>query len=89
LQQAETLRERFEAAFWCDDLSTYALALVGAKKPCRVVASNAGHAPLTGIADPDRARRVAQTLLGAACFSGWGGADGRGFGGTLQSHVVS
>jgi glycogen debranching enzyme len=71
-QQAATLRERFEAAFWCEDLSTYALALDGAKKPCRVVASNAGHALLTGIADPAHARRVAETLLGVGCFSGWG-----------------
>jgi glycogen debranching enzyme len=72
LQQAETLREKFETAFWCEDLSTYALALDGAKRPCRVIASNAGHALLTGIADPGRARRVAETLLGRACFSGWG-----------------
>jgi len=71
-RQAAALREKFEAAFWCEELSTYALALDGAKKPCRVVASNAGHALLTGIANPARARRVAQTLLGAACFSGWG-----------------
>jgi len=71
-QQAAALREQFEAAFWCEELSTYALALDGAKKPCRVVASNAGHALLTGIAEPAHARRVAQTLLGAACFSGWG-----------------
>src|SRR5436190_9788603 len=72
MQQAETLRERFEAAFWCEDLSTYALALDGAKRPCRVVASNAGHALLTGIADPTRAARVADTLLSVGCFSGWG-----------------
>jgi glycogen debranching enzyme len=72
LQQAETLREKFETAFWCEDLSIYALALDGAKRPCRVVASNAGHALLTGIADPGRARRVAETHLGGACFSGWG-----------------
>jgi glycogen debranching enzyme len=72
LQQASELRDRFEAAFWCEELSTYALALDGAKKPCRVVASNAGHALLTGIADPVHARRVAETLLGGACFSGWG-----------------
>jgi glycogen debranching enzyme len=71
-QQAAALREKFEAAFWCEDLSTYALALDGAKRPCRVVASNAGHALLTGIAGPRRARRVAETLLGSACFSGWG-----------------
>jgi glycogen debranching enzyme len=71
-RQAEALREHFESVFWCEELSTYALALDGAKRPCRVVASNAGHALLTGIADPDRARRVAETLLGVACFSGWG-----------------
>jgi glycogen debranching enzyme len=71
-QQAETLRERFEAAFWCEELSSFALALDGAKKPCRVIASNAGHALFTGIAEPAHARRVAETLLGSACFSGWG-----------------
>ena len=71
-QQAQALRRRFEAAFWCEDLSTYALALDGDKQPCRVVASNAGQALLTGIAGRERARRVAQTLMGAACFSGWG-----------------
>ncbi len=70
--QAEQLRERFEAAFWCEDLSIYALALDGGKKPCRVVSSNAGHVLLSGIADPDRAGRVADTLLGTSCFSGWG-----------------
>jgi glycogen debranching enzyme len=70
--QADRLREQFEAAFWCDDLSIYALALDGAKRPCRVISSNAGHALLTGIADPARARRVADTLLDKACFSGWG-----------------
>jgi glycogen debranching enzyme len=71
-QEAERLRESFEAAFWCDDLSTYALALDGAKKPCRVISSSAGHVLLTGIADLERAKRVADTLLGIGCFSGWG-----------------
>jgi glycogen debranching enzyme len=70
--EAEVLRERFEAAFWCDGLSTYALALDGDKKPCRVISSNAGHSLLTGIADRSRAERVAETLLGTGCFSGWG-----------------
>lgn len=70
--QAEVLREQFEAAFWCDELSVYALALDGAKKPCRVISSNAGHALLTGIAQPARAERVARTLLDTGCFSGWG-----------------
>jgi glycogen debranching enzyme len=71
-RQAERLRQQFEAAFWCDDLSTYALALDGTKKACRVISSNAGHALLTGIASPERAEGVAETLLGTGCFSGWG-----------------
>jgi glycogen debranching enzyme len=70
--QADALRENFEAKFWCEDLSVYALALDGTKQPCRVVSSNSGQVLLTGIAGAERAHRVAQTLLGPACFSGWG-----------------
>ena len=71
-KQAETLRRRFEKAFWCDDLSTYALALDGHKQPCRVRSSNAGHCLFTGIATAERARRVATTLTDETSFSGWG-----------------
>jgi glycogen debranching enzyme len=70
--QADALRENFEAKFWCEELSAYALALDGAKQPCRVVSSNSGQVLLTGIAGEERAQRVAQTLLGPACYSGWG-----------------
>jgi glycogen debranching enzyme len=66
------LRERFERAFWCEDLGTYALALDGDKRPCRVRASNAGHCLLTGLAMPEHARRAARTLLDRESFSGWG-----------------
>jgi glycogen debranching enzyme len=48
------------------------LALDGDKKPCRVRASNAGHALFTGIALPERAPAVAATLLSDSFFSGWG-----------------
>ncbi len=70
--QAEDLRERFERAFWCEELGTYALALDGAKRPCRVRSSNAGHLLWSGIVRPDRAERVGQTLLSPDLFSGWG-----------------
>jgi glycogen debranching enzyme len=70
--QAETLRANFEAAFWDSNLATYVLALDGKKTPCNVRASNAGHCLFTRIASPDRARLVAQTLLGPDFFSGWG-----------------
>ena len=70
--RAEELAARFDAAFWCDDLGSYALALDGEKRPCRVRASNAGHALWTGIAGPERAARLARTLMGPSSFSGWG-----------------
>lgn len=70
--QARTLAQRFEDAFWCDDLGTYALALDGAGEACRVRASNAGHCLFAGIAAPDRARSVGRVLLGPELFSGWG-----------------
>lgn len=70
--QAKSLRQRFEQAFWCEELSTYALALDGRKRPCRVRASNAGHCLFTGIAGTERAHRVGQTLMGKDFFSGWG-----------------
>ena len=69
---AQRLAERFEAAFWCDELQSYALALDGAKEPCRVRTSNAGQVLFTGIARPDRAKLVADGLLRPRFFSGWG-----------------
>ena len=63
---------QFEQAFWCEEIGTYALALDGEKRPCRVRASNAGHALFTGIASPERARRVAASLMSPEGFSGWG-----------------
>lgn len=69
---AESLRERFEETFWCEDLGTYALALDGAKQPCRVRSSNAGHVLFAGMASDQRARQVAATLMSPSGFSGWG-----------------
>src|SRR6185437_6180670 len=56
--KAEKLRELFDEEF-----GTYILALDGDKRPCRVRASNAGHALFTGIAYPERAERVVSTLM--------------------------
>jgi glycogen debranching enzyme len=70
--EAAELLNRFEEAFWCEDLSTYALALDGNKKPCRVRASNAGHCLFTEIASPEKARLVTHTLMSRDFFTGWG-----------------
>lgn len=71
-QAASTLRERFDRAFWCDEIASYALALDGNKQPCQVRASNAGHALFGGIALPERAAKVAATLMSEGSFGGWG-----------------
>jgi len=70
--EAELLADRFEQAFWCDDLGTYALALDGAKQPCRVRSSNAGQLLFSGIVRQDRARLVAADLMRPHFFTGWG-----------------
>jgi glycogen debranching enzyme len=70
--QATTLAERFEAAFWCPEIDTYALALDGDKRPCRVRTSNAGQLLFTGIISPQRAAIVTGELMRPRFFSGWG-----------------
>jgi glycogen debranching enzyme len=70
--EAHRLAERFEAAFWCPELDTYALALDGDKQPCRVRTSNAGQLLFTGIVREDRARLVAADLMRQHFFTGWG-----------------
>ncbi|MGC1370637.1 MAG: amylo-alpha-1,6-glucosidase [Candidatus Sulfotelmatobacter sp.] len=70
--EAENLRAKFEGHFWCEEISTYALALDGHKRPCRVRTSNAGQCLYTGIASPEHAKRVAETLFQPESFNGWG-----------------
>jgi glycogen debranching enzyme len=72
LEQARRLKEKFNQVFWCEEISSYALALDGEKRPCRVVASNAGHALFARIASDEYGRRVADRLMSDDMFSGWG-----------------
>ena len=69
---ADALRTRFNEAFWCEEIGSYAIALDGKKKQCRVRTSNAGHALYCGVATRDLARRVSQTLLDVHSYCGWG-----------------
>jgi len=71
-QEAQELRQRFLEAFWCDEISSYALALDGAKRPCKVRSSNAGHCLITGIATPEHANLIAAQLTSDVFFTGWG-----------------
>ncbi|GIW53270.1 MAG: amylo-alpha-1,6-glucosidase [Gemmatimonadales bacterium] len=71
-QKAKRLEEKIERDFWLEDLGTYALALDGEKRPCRVRTSNAGHLLWARVAAEQRARRTAETLMDSNGFSGWG-----------------
>ena len=71
-REAESLRQRFEEAFWCDAISFYALALDKDKRQCRVRSSNAGHCLFTGIAQPERAWKLITAFSEENFFSGWG-----------------
>jgi glycogen debranching enzyme len=71
-QQAQRLKVRFQEMYWCEELSTYALALDRQKSMCQVRTSNAGQCLFGGIATPGRAKRVAASLFDEDSFSGWG-----------------
>jgi len=70
--RADALAERVERVFWLEEMNTYALALDGEKKPCRVRASNAGHVLFSGMTSQARAERLAASLMTPQSFSDWG-----------------
>src|SRR5437762_7650810 len=70
-EQAERLRERFDRDFWVDE-GYYALALQQGNRQAAVLSSNAGHALWSGIAEPERAGKIAKWLLSDEMFNGWG-----------------
>jgi glycogen debranching enzyme len=72
LERADELRAKFERTFWCEELSSYALALDGNKRRCKVRTSNPGHCLFAGIVSEQHAERVSTTLMGDALFAGWG-----------------
>jgi glycogen debranching enzyme len=71
-EKAAALFERFNGAFWNEELGFYAYGLDGDKKQVLSVASNVGHCLWTGLIRPDRAQRVVERLMAPDMFSGWG-----------------
>jgi glycogen debranching enzyme len=72
-REAQELRERFNRDFWLDDKGVYAVCLQGDdNRPAETVTSNAGQVLWSGIADPDKAKRVAERLMAQDMFNGWG-----------------
>lgn len=69
---AAALQERFDAAFWCDDLGTYAMALAKDGTPIRSVGSNPLHTLASGLAPRERRAAIVERLFRPDMFSGWG-----------------
>jgi len=71
-EAARRLKRAFNQAFWLPERGWYAVALDRDKRPVDALTSNIGHCLWTGIAEPDKAAAVADHLLSADMFTGWG-----------------
>ena len=71
-REARALHDRFNDAFWLADRGYYALGLDRDKLPIDAAASNMGHLLWSGIVPEERRAAVADTLMGAGLWSGWG-----------------
>jgi glycogen debranching enzyme len=72
VEAAQALQARFNSAFWCPDIETFAVALDGDKKQICVRTSNPGHCLYTGIAHAERGRQLIAGFGDEHMFSGWG-----------------
>jgi glycogen debranching enzyme len=70
--KAADLFERFNEAFWDDELGFYAYALDGDKQKVLTVASNPGHCLWSGIVPRKRAAKVVERLMAPDMWSPWG-----------------
>jgi glycogen debranching enzyme len=70
--EAADLRARFDAAFWCADLGTFAIACREDGSAIRTVASNPLYTLATGLALPKRRAPVVERLFAPDLFTGWG-----------------
>lgn len=72
VDEARVMARQIDHAFWMPHKGYYAEALDGRKRQVDSITSNPGHLLWTRSADPEKARRVGEILLGPEMFSGWG-----------------
>jgi glycogen debranching enzyme len=70
--KAARLKDDFNRDFWVEEKGWYAVGLDADKRPIESLTSNMGHCLWTGIVDEEKAAVVADRLLSAELFSGWG-----------------
>ncbi len=71
-QEASELRDLIDSAFWNDGMGLHAIAVDDAGRQCDVVSSNPGHLLWAGVLSESRARAVAERLMEADMWTGWG-----------------
>jgi glycogen debranching enzyme len=87
-KEAALLKDRFHEAFWCEKMSSYAIALDGEKRRCEVRSSNAGQILFTGLGSGGS---LSEDCFGAGIGNllfGMGSAHYRRERGSLQPDVV-
>lgn len=72
VRDAHALKQRFEDAFWMDDVGCYAMALTPDGRQVRSIGSNALRCVSAGIVDASRVERMMERLFQDDMFSGWG-----------------
>ena len=72
IEEAATLRQRFNEAFWMPDVGFYAIALDRDKRQVGTISSNPGHCLWSGIVPPERVDAVVDRLLDPTMDCGWG-----------------
>ena len=70
--EAESLKRRFNEAFWMPEEGFFATALDADKNRVNSITSNPGHCLWSGIVDEEKARAVVERLMAEDMFSGWG-----------------
>jgi glycogen debranching enzyme len=71
-ESAQALKERFNEAFWMEDVGFPAMALDPRGNQVRTIGSNPLHCLATGIIDTERVPRTMSRLFAPDLFSGWG-----------------
>jgi glycogen debranching enzyme len=70
--RAGRLKTAFNERFWLPEQGWFAIGLDADKQPIDALASNLGHCLWTGLIDEDKAGAVAERLMSAEMFTGWG-----------------
>lgn len=81
--QAVELKQRFDNAFWMEDVQFYAIALDKNKEKVGTITSNPGHVLFSNMLDNDKVEAITKMLLSPKMFTGYGirtmGEDEAGF----------